>query len=117
MNDVVPKWIQWEMARRMGRSQVVTVTADSWRDSGGNLWTPNWLIPVDLPSIKFPSTTLLITNVTYIRDADGTRAELTLMPPQAMAPMPQAPFMWSAALADASSDTPTGAQVGPTGGR
>jgi prophage tail gpP-like protein len=116
MNDVVPKRVQWEMARRWGRSQIVTVTVDSWRDSGGNLWTPNWLVPVDLPSIKVAKKTLLITNVTYVRDGDGTRAILTLMPPEAMAPMPSAPFLYSAAWSAASDGTTTGAQASPTNG-
>jgi prophage tail gpP-like protein len=112
-DQLVPKRIQWEMARRWGRSQIVYATVDSWRDSDGNLWTPNFLLPVDLPSLKFAKTTLLITNVTYIKDMQGTRAELTLMPPVAMAPMPVAPLSFDPALAVASSST-TGAQTSPT---
>ena len=112
-DQLVPRRIQWEMGRRFGRSQVVYATVDSWRDSDGNLWTPNWLLSVDLPSLKFAKTTLLITNVTYIKDMQGTRAELTLMPPVAMAPMPVAPLSFDPALAEASSST-TGAQTSPT---
>jgi len=114
-NNVVPRRIQWEMARRIGRSQQVEVTVDTWRDSAGTLWAPNYLIPVSLPSMKMTATTWLITNVTYIKDDRGTYARLLLMPPQAMAPMPQAPFLYSAALAAASGDT-TGAQPSPTTG-
>jgi prophage tail gpP-like protein len=74
----------WEMNRRIGRSQVVQVTADSWRDEGGALWTPNTLAPVDVPSVKVSRTQLLIGEVTFARGlAGGTTAELTLMPPQA----------------------------------
>lgn len=113
MDQVVPKRIQWEMARRWGRSQVVTVTVDSWRDGAGNLWTPNWLVPVNLPSIKFPDAMLLLVSVRYLRDEQGTRAELTLMPPEAMAPMPSVPFAYSAAVQQASGST-TGAQASPT---
>jgi prophage tail gpP-like protein len=116
MNNVVPKRVAWEMARRWGRSQEVRVTVDSWRDSGGTLWTPNWLVPVELPSAKLGQATLLITQVTYLRDAEGTRAILTLMPPEAMAPMPSAPFMYSAAWQAASNGTTTGAQTAPTSG-
>jgi len=65
--------------------------------------------------MKMTATTWLITNVTYIKDDRGTYARLLLMPPQAMAPMPQAPFLYSAALAAASGDT-TGAQPSPTTG-
>jgi prophage tail gpP-like protein len=112
--QVVERRVQWEMARRVGRSQVVTVVVDSWRDAAGDLWTPNWLIPVTLPSMKLTATSWLITNVTYTRDENGTHAELTLMPPAAMAPMPEASFLNDPALADASNYRPTGAQTSPT---
>ena len=115
--QVVQRRVAWEMARRVGRGQVVTVTVDSWRDSGGNLWTPNWLIPIDLPSIKFPKTTLLVTQVTYLRDEQGTRAELVLMPPAAMAPMPTAPYQYDPTLIPQDGSTATGAQAPATTGQ
>jgi prophage tail gpP-like protein len=67
--------------------------------------------------MKLTATSWLITNVTYTRDENGTHAELTLMPPAAMAPMPEAPFLNDPALADASSQPTTGAQTAPTQGR
>jgi prophage tail gpP-like protein len=74
----------WEMNRRIGRSYVVRVTADSWRDQGGTLWTPNTLATVDIPSIKVSRTPLLISEVTFSRTLDGgTTADLILMPAQA----------------------------------
>jgi prophage tail gpP-like protein len=90
--QVVKRRVAWEMARRVGRSQVIAVAVDSWRDSVGMLWQPNWKLAVFLPSLKLPATSWLITNVTYTRDENGTRAELTLMPPDAVKPMPEAPF-------------------------
>ena len=42
----------WEMNRRNGRSRVARVVVDSWFDSAGELWTPNRLAPVYLPSLK-----------------------------------------------------------------
>lgn len=113
MAQVVPRRIQWEMARRWGRSQAVRVTVDSWRDSAGSLWTPNWLVPVNLPSLKCANAMLLLVSVRYLRDEQGSRAELTLMPPEAMAPMPSVPFAYSAALREAM-DAATGAQTSPT---
>ncbi len=80
---------QWEVNRRYGRSQAVTVTCDSWRDSAGKLWTPNTLAPVSLPSVKCtPTARMLISEVVFRRDADGTHADIVLMPPQAFAPEP-----------------------------
>ncbi|EPO4452397.1 TPA: phage baseplate assembly protein [Escherichia coli] len=82
--------IDWEMNRRYGRSRQLTVTIDSWRDKSGRLWEPNTLIPVNIPSLQLPDTELLIAEVTYIRDSDGTHARLYLMPPEAFAVQPYA---------------------------
>lgn len=82
--DLTKAQAMWEMNRRIGRSQVLTLLADSWRDQGGTLWTPNTLAPAEVPSIKVSRTQLLIGEATYSRGLDGgTTADLTLMPPQA----------------------------------
>ncbi|BBR20153.1 phage baseplate assembly protein [Klebsiella sp. WP3-S18-ESBL-05] len=82
--------IDWEMNRRYGRSKQLSVTIDSWRDKDGKLWEPNTLIPVDLPTLQLPDTELLIAEVTYMRDDNGTHARLALMPPEAFAIQPYA---------------------------
>lgn len=82
--------IDWEMNRRYGRSRQLTVTIDSWRDKSGKLWEPNTLIPVNIPSLQLPDTEMLIAEVTYIRDSDGTHARLYLMPPEAFSVQPYA---------------------------
>lgn len=82
--------IDWEMNRRYGRSRQLTVTIDSWRDKSGKLWKPNTLIPVNIPSLQLPDTEMLIAEVTYIRDSDGTHARLYLMPPEAFSVQPYA---------------------------
>ncbi len=78
----------WEMNRRNGRSRAVTLTTDTWRDSAGTLWTPNALVSVNAPTLKITNQQWLIGEVTYRRDASGTHADLTLMPPAAYAPEP-----------------------------
>ena len=112
---------QWEMARRKGRSQAVTVTVDSWRDSAGTLWTPNMLCPVDLPALKIAGQRWLIASVTYQRgpggaSGGGTRAQLALMPPAAFQPEPSfvQPFDWQVHQDLASSTNGVG-PVGPAG--
>lgn len=88
-NEVAMARARWESARRNGRSRVVRVTADSWRDSSGALWEPNTLVPVSLPRLKFSSESMLITEVTFLKNAySGTTAELTLMDPSAFLPQP-----------------------------
>ena len=83
----------WEMARRVGRSQAVQITCDSWRDSAGRLWQPNWLAQVDLPALKLKAN-WIIGSVTFRKDASGTHADLVLMPPDAFSIEPSvlAPF-------------------------
>lgn len=88
-NSVAQQRALWECARRAGRSKVVRVMCDSWRDSAGALWQPNTLAPVHLPSLKLQDDGMCISEVTYSRTADrGTVAELVLMPPDAFRPEP-----------------------------
>jgi prophage tail gpP-like protein len=93
--DVGKQRALWEVARRRGRSEVVHVTVDNWRDIDGNLWEPNKLIDVLIPSMKVSGdqagTTpvrYLIAEVTYHLGLDGTHAELMLMAPEAFTPQP-----------------------------
>ena len=79
---------QWEAARRYGRSQVLTVKCDSWRDAAGTLWEPNTMAPVDMPGMKLHGKMWLISEVTYFRDNLGTSADLVLMPPSAFTVQP-----------------------------
>ncbi|EPT4024151.1 phage baseplate assembly protein [Enterobacter roggenkampii] len=82
--------IDWEMNRRYGRSKQLTVTIDSWRDKDGKLWEPNTLLPVNLPTLRLSDTEMLLSEVTYMRDDNGTHARLTLMPPEAFTVQPYA---------------------------
>lgn len=89
--DLAKRRAVWEMNRRVGRSTVVTVVTDSWRDAAGVLWTPNTLVPISLPRLKLENEVWLIGEVTYMRsEQEGTTAELTIMRPQAYLPEPVA---------------------------
>ncbi|MFC0407912.1 phage baseplate assembly protein [Roseomonas elaeocarpi] len=81
--DIGQDRAEWEMNRRNGRSQSITLTCDSWRDSAGRLWEPNTLAPIVAPHLKLPNMRWVIAEVTYRRGEDGTHADLTLMPPEA----------------------------------
>lgn len=85
----------WEVARRLGRSEVVRLFVDNWRDVNGSLWEPNKLIDVLIPSLKVSGdqqgtqpVRYLIAEVTYHLGLEGTHAELTLMSPEAFKPQP-----------------------------
>lgn len=86
--DIAVQRAKWEMVRRVGRSNAVQLVCDSWRDSAGKLWTPNTLAPVNLPSLKLPPVTWLISEVTYMRDERGTHAHVVLMHPDSFIPQP-----------------------------
>ncbi len=93
--DIGKQRAQWEVARRLGRSEVVRLFVDNWRDVDGNLWEPNKLIDVLIPSLKVSGgqdgtvpKRYLISEVTYHIGLDGTHAELTLMAPEAFKPQP-----------------------------
>ena len=102
--DVAIKRGLWEVARRFGRSFVVQVTCDTWRDSAGVLWTPNTVAPVALPALKFVESTLLIGQVEYRRNgAEGTTTTVTLMPPEAFQPQP---ILLQPTRPDAPASTP-----------
>jgi len=96
--DYAEKRVVFEAARRLGRSQAVMLTVDSWRDSAGKLWTPNMLAMLDIPSLRLPGVTWLITEVSFIADRQrGTVADITLMPKEAFMvqlPQPSAGMPW-----------------------
>jgi prophage tail gpP-like protein len=87
--DITARRAAWEVARRAGRSQAVTIVADTWRDSAGIPWTPNTLVPVNIPELRLPGLNWLITQVAFVVDLQrGKVAEVTLMPPEAFTPQP-----------------------------
>jgi len=98
------KRAQWEMQRRRGRSQAVHLVCDSWYDSAGEIWQPNRVAPLNLPSLKLPNKNWLITEVTLFTGmARGTGAEITLMPPEAMTVEPAFPMAFDYQIAQALS--------------
>lgn len=78
----------WECNRRFGRSAVLRLTTDSWRDSAGMLYRPNTLVDFDLPTLKITRTSWLISEVSYRRDGRGTACDLVIMHPSAFLPQP-----------------------------
>lgn len=91
------KRAQWESARRAGRSNMLRVTCDSWRDSAGTLWSPNAFAPIDIAALNLGDMPdpWIIGGVDFIRDADrGTVADLVLMPKEAFLPRPEILIPW-----------------------
>jgi prophage tail gpP-like protein len=82
---------QWEACRRYGRSAMVHVVTDSWRDSNAQLYAPNTLALLNIPSLKLDNKSWTISEVTYRMDANGTACDVTLMPPDAFLVQPTLP--------------------------
>ncbi|MEM5372837.1 contractile injection system protein, VgrG/Pvc8 family, partial [Paraburkholderia azotifigens] len=69
----------WECNRRIGRGNIVTVTASRWRDSAGVLYTPNTLAALAMPQLKLiDGQKFSIGEVTYRRDMNGSGCDVTL---------------------------------------
>jgi len=104
--------VDWEKARRYGRSQAVTLTCDSWRDRAGKLWEPNARATVRLPEMKIVDADWVIGRVSYLRGVAGTHADLTLMPVEAFTPQPQILQMFDSQVGRARRSAPGGGGEG-----
>ena len=80
----------WEQAHRLGGSITASLSVPEWR-AGGRLWQTNELVKCTVPRLGLADT-LLIGAVAFHEDGErGRRAELTVAPPAAFTPKPQAP--------------------------
>ncbi len=86
--DVGTRRVKWEQSRRAGNSRQALVTTSGWRDADGDLWAPNSLAPLSLPSHGVEGATWVIGQVILVRDQEGTRTELLLKPREAFSPEP-----------------------------
>lgn len=87
--QVLQDRLTWERNRRYGRGNQLRVVVDSWKDKAGDLWRPNTLVNVNLPTLKLKNLQWTISEVSFLRDNDGgTRSELLLMPPEAFSVQP-----------------------------
>lgn len=85
----IEKRVNWMASRAYGRSHRVRVLVDNWRDSAGKPWTVNVNYPVSAASVGVPDNTmLLLTEVTFILDDNGTHAEMVFGPRQGFLPEP-----------------------------
>jgi prophage tail gpP-like protein len=77
----------WEANRRYGRSKLARVTVSGWRDGSGQLWKPNTVVSVNLPTAKVVEDRV-ITEVTWLRGEGGTQSIITVMPKEALSVQP-----------------------------
>jgi prophage tail gpP-like protein len=79
--------VEWEARAAAGLAVNATIVVSGWRDQGGKVWTPNWLVYVRHPRIYLDQM-MVIKSVQLSQDTradgDGTRATLTLADPRAL---------------------------------
>lgn len=69
----------WEANVRMAKSQSASIIVQDHTQGNGDLWEPNTLVQVLAPELYInPPVVLLITQVTYSLDEDGTKTILEL---------------------------------------
>jgi prophage tail gpP-like protein len=79
----------WEAATRAGKSGVVSIEVQGWRDSTGKLWEVNTLHPVWAPKLQIRGVQLLLTSVDMsMSKTEGTVTRMQLCRPDAYLPEP-----------------------------
>lgn len=73
----------WERNVRWGRSQAISYTLNSHRQSNGQIWRHNSLVTVHDAYSYLRGAERLITDLTYVLDDQGERVEPTVMPREA----------------------------------
>lgn len=77
----------WEASTRAAKAQRATFSVQGWRTPGGQLWAPNQLVGVMAPFFLIEGT-LLVTEVSLVKDDRGTVTDLTVTPPEAWSLQP-----------------------------
>lgn len=72
--------------RAAGFSRSAQITVKGWRDGGGKIFTPHWIIPVFDPRIYIEQDMAIksVTLAQTIDGRDGTTAQLSLVDPRAL---------------------------------
>ncbi|ENB6028570.1 baseplate protein [Shigella dysenteriae] len=80
---------EFESRQRAARTDETTYTVWGWRQGDGSLWQPNQRIIVYDPVCGFNNRELLISEVSFTKDNNGTLTELRVGPPDAYLPEPE----------------------------
>ncbi|EPY2517038.1 DNA circularization N-terminal domain-containing protein [Escherichia coli] len=81
----------FEARQRAARTDETTYVVQGWRQGNGTLWQPNQRVIVFDPVCGFDNTELLVSEVTFTHDQNGTLTEIRVGPPDAYLPEPEAP--------------------------
>jgi len=82
---------EFEMRQRAARTDEVTYTVQGWHQGDGSLWQPNLTVIVYDPVLGFDNREMVIAEVTYQQDGNGTVTEIRVGPADAYLPKPPKP--------------------------
>lgn len=82
---------EFEARQRAARTDEVTYSVQGWRQGDGTLWQPNQQVIVFDPILGFNNREMVIAEVTYSQDENGTVSELRVGPADAYLPEPPKP--------------------------
>ncbi|HIF6681403.1 TPA: phage baseplate assembly protein [Serratia marcescens] len=82
---------EFEALQRAARTDETTYTVQGWRQGDGSLWKPNQRVIVFDPILGFNNREMLIAEVTYSLDENGTTSEIRVGPEDAYLPEPNKP--------------------------
>lgn len=86
--DSAKERANWQAARAMASGNRARVTVQGWRAPDGQLWQTNKPVELEDPWLGFQGQPLLIVNVAFSLDDNGTLTELELMPAAGLVPEP-----------------------------
>lgn len=79
---------EFEARQRAAKTRETTYTVQGWRQGNGELWKPNQSVVVFDPLSGFDNETLVIAEVTWSQDNNGTLTEIRVGPADAYLPEP-----------------------------
>lgn len=88
---IAQRRVNWECGSRMAKALGSTYTVIGWRQSNGDLWSPNTTVRVVDPLIGFDRS-MLIHEVNYVlSEEQGERCVISVAPADAFEPEPYIP--------------------------
>jgi prophage tail gpP-like protein len=81
--DRMKKRAEWRANRAAGNAVTASLPVTGWRDRGGKIWSPNWLIQVEDDWLGLQGQ-MVIKSVELTQGDEGTRAILSLADPRAL---------------------------------
>ena len=89
-SDQLRQRVNWEMARRIGKSTAITYQCEGWQQvPGGDIWRPGLLVAVEDQKNKIAEEMLIVSvGLTLDEDKGGYRTSLSVEPPAAWVPKP-----------------------------